>query len=42
MFGRKKGISGARIDTLVGQGTVITGDLVFTGGLHIDGSVKET
>ncbi len=29
MFGRKKGFSSARIDTLIGQGTVIKGDLVF-------------
>jgi cytoskeletal protein CcmA (bactofilin family) len=40
MFGRKKGFSGARIDTLVGQGTEITGDLVFSGGLHVDGTIK--
>jgi cytoskeletal protein CcmA (bactofilin family) len=40
MFGRKKGFSAARIDTLVGQGTVINGDLVFTGGLHVDGTIN--
>jgi cytoskeletal protein CcmA (bactofilin family) len=40
MFGKKKGFSAARIDTLVGQGTEITGDLVFSGGLHVDGTVK--
>ena len=40
MFGKKKGFSAARIDTLVGQGTQITGNLVFSGGLHIDGAVK--
>jgi cytoskeletal protein CcmA (bactofilin family) len=40
MFGRKKGFSAARIDTLVGQGTEITGDLVFSGGLHVDGTIK--
>ncbi len=40
MFGRKKGFSAARIDTLVGQGTVINGDLVFAGGLHVDGTIK--
>lgn len=40
MFGKKKGFSAARIDTLVGQGTKITGDLVFSGGLHVDGSIK--
>ena len=40
MFGKKKGFSAARIDTLVGQGTQITGDLVFSGGLHVDGTIK--
>lgn len=40
MFGKKKGFSAARIDTLVGQGTSITGDLLFAGGLHIDGTIK--
>ena len=40
MFGRKKGFSAARIDTLIGQGTEINGDLVFSGGLHVDGHVK--
>jgi cytoskeletal protein CcmA (bactofilin family) len=40
MFGRKKGFSAARIDTLVGQGTQITGDLMFSGGLHVDGTIK--
>ena len=40
MFGRKKGFSSARVDTLIGQGTVINGDLVFSGGLHVDGTIK--
>ena len=40
MFGKKKGFSAARIDTLVGQGTRITGDLVFSGGLHVDGTIE--
>ena len=39
MFGKKKKFNTARIDTLIGQGTVINGDLVFSGGLHIDGKV---
>ena len=39
MFGRKKGFSAARIDTLIGQGTEINGDLVFSGGLHVDGKI---
>lgn len=40
MFGKKKGFGAARIDTLVGQGTKITGDLLFSGGLHVDGTIK--
>jgi cytoskeletal protein CcmA (bactofilin family) len=39
MFGKKKAFHSARIDTLVGQGTEIKGDLVFSGGLHIDGNI---
>ena len=40
MFGKKKGFSSARIDTLIGQGTEINGDLVFSGGLHVDGKIN--
>ena len=39
MFGKKKNFNTARIDTLIGQGTVIDGDLVFSGGLHVDGKI---
>ena len=39
MFGKKKNFNSARIDTLIGQGTVIKGDLVFSGGLHVDGKI---
>lgn len=39
MFGRKKNFNTARIDTLIGQGTVIRGDLSFSGGLHVDGRI---
>jgi cytoskeletal protein CcmA (bactofilin family) len=39
MFGRKKGFSATRIDTLIGQGSEINGDLVFSGGLHVDGKI---
>lgn len=39
MFGKKKNFNSARIDTLIGQGTVIQGDLVFSGGLHVDGKI---
>lgn len=28
------------IDTLIGSGTVLSGDLTFTGGLRIDGHIK--
>lgn len=39
MFGRRKAprLSG-RIDTLLGRGTTLKGDLEFSGGLHIDGA----
>lgn len=39
MFGKKNSFTSARIDTLIGQGTEINGDLIFTGGLHIDGKI---
>jgi len=39
MFG-KKNKRVTRIDSLVGQETEIQGDVVFSGGLHIDGKVK--
>ena len=38
MFKNKKGSQ--RIDSLIGQGTVVTGDLAFAGGLRIDGTVR--
>ena len=40
MFGKKKNFSSARIDTLIGQGTEINGDLIYTGGLHVDGRIN--
>lgn len=40
MFGRRKSQPQKRIDSLIGAGTVIEGDLVFEGGLRIDGKVK--
>lgn len=39
MLGGKKNPAG-RIDTLVGRNTTITGDLRFSGGLHVDGTVQ--
>jgi cytoskeletal protein CcmA (bactofilin family) len=42
MFKRKKPATSGpnRIDTLVGAGTRIIGDVHFSGGLHVDGHVK--
>jgi len=39
MFGKNKKSSG-KIDTLIGQNTEIRGDVIFTGGLHVDGVIK--
>lgn len=38
MFGKKKLENGA-IATLIGAGTTVTGDLDFSGGLHLDGRI---
>ena len=41
MFERKKAQQPQRrIDSLIGAGTTVQGDVVFTGGLRIDGVVK--
>jgi len=42
MLGRSKKskAAGARVDTIIGQQTQISGDLHFSGGLHVDGHVK--
>lgn len=41
MWGRnKKPKQTAHIDSLIGQNTEIQGDVIFSGGLHIDGVVK--
>ncbi len=37
MFKNKKGST--KIDSLIGQGTTVTGDISFTGGLRVDGTV---
>ena len=39
MFGEKKHPPQKRIDCLIGAGTTVRGDIVFTGGLRIDGQV---
>ena len=41
MWERKKRASPQkRIDSLIGAGTVVSGDVTFTGGLRIDGDVR--
>lgn len=37
LFSKKKGLS---IDTLIGQGSAIEGDVTFSGGLRLDGRVR--
>ncbi|MCG6966919.1 MAG: polymer-forming cytoskeletal protein [Chromatiaceae bacterium] len=29
-----------KVSTVIGQGTVVTGDVAFSGGLHLDGTIK--
>lgn len=40
MWGKKKEKRVTRIDSLVGQDTEIQGNLLFKGGLHVDGVIK--
>ncbi|NOY66143.1 MAG: polymer-forming cytoskeletal protein [Gammaproteobacteria bacterium] len=40
MFSKSKKHRAGKIDTMVGQNTEVNGDVVFSGGLHIDGLVK--
>ena len=41
MFGKKdESKPKGRIDSLIGTGTVIEGNIRFTGGLRIDGEVR--
>lgn len=37
---RLKRFKPPKVSTVIGQGTVITGDVDFSGGLHLDGAVK--
>ena len=39
MFGKRKPAPQKRIDSLIGAGTTVEGDIVFEGGLRIDGKV---
>ena len=40
MFGGKASKPQNRIDSLIGDGTTVEGNVMFTGGLRIDGRVK--
>lgn len=40
MFGKKHSKPQNRIDSLIGAGTIIEGDLNFSGGMRIDGQVN--
>jgi len=40
MFGLGKKSNSARIDTVIGEHTVLEGDVRFSGGLHVDGTIK--
>lgn len=37
---RLKRFKPPKVSTVIGQGTVITGDVEFSGGLHLDGAIK--
>lgn len=39
-LGNDQKIKSAKIDTLLGKGTTIDGDVRFSGGLHIEGMIK--
>jgi len=39
-FGNKRNKPQSRIDSLIGIGTKVEGDVVFSGGLRLDGNVK--
>lgn len=40
MFGKKPQKPQSRIDSLIGNGTRIEGDIFFAGGLRVDGEIK--
>jgi hypothetical protein len=40
MFGAKPNKPQTRIDSLIGSGTRIEGNVIFTGGLRVDGEVR--
>ena len=40
MLGKRKRIKPSRIDSLIGQQTILHGDVRFNGGLHVDGTIR--
>jgi cytoskeletal protein CcmA (bactofilin family) len=40
MFGKREAQPQKRIDGLIAGGTIVRGDVIFSGGLRIDGSVE--
>lgn len=40
MWGNRKKVKTTKIDSLIGRQTELCGDLRFTGGLHVDGTIK--
>jgi cytoskeletal protein CcmA (bactofilin family) len=40
MFNKRKKQKTSRISTVIGEETEVHGDIIFGGGLHIDGTVK--
>ena len=41
MFGRNRRRAGsAQVDTLVGRNTVVEGNMRFSGGLHVEGTIR--
>ena len=40
MFFKKANKIDSRIDTLIGADAIVTGDIVFSGGLRVDGTIR--
>ena len=40
MFGKQKKRKATKVDSLIGQHTRIVGDVHFSGGLHVDGTIQ--
>jgi len=40
MFGKKNNKPQGRIDSLIGAGTSLVGDVTFSGGLRVDGEIR--